>query len=163
MKIVGLDLSLTGTGIATWCGDRILAETITTKLLGLPRMDYILQQVREFTKAADLVVIEGFSFGSRGAALFEIAGLGYLVRHDFWKREQKFLLVTPGQLKKFVTGKGNADKAIVIREVYKRFGVDVANDDEADAVGLLVIGMALLGQWEPTMDFQRVVVKDLAI
>ena len=39
--------------------------------------------------------------------------------------------MTPTQLKKFVTG--NSEKSIVIKSVYKRFGIDTDDDNTAAA------------------------------
>lgn len=55
-------------------------------------------------------------------------------------------MVPPTTLKKFVTGKGNAEKSLMIREVYKRWGFDAADDNQADAVGLLQVGRAVIGE-----------------
>ncbi|HUV67023.1 MAG TPA: hypothetical protein VMW24_24260, partial [Sedimentisphaerales bacterium] len=60
--------------------------------------------------------------------------------------------------KKFVAGKGNADKDLMLKEVLKRFALDLDNHNVADAVGLLYIGLALIGNWQPTTDQQRAVV-----
>ena len=49
--------------------------------------------------------------------------------------------VTPGGLKKFVTGKGSGPKGPVMLGIYKRFGLTVENEDECDATALALIGM----------------------
>ena len=53
--------------------------------------------------------------------------------------------VAPTSLKKFVTGKGNAKKDLMLLSVYKRWGFDTTNDNKADAYGLAQFGRALLG------------------
>lgn len=45
-------------------------------------------------------------------------------------------IVTPGEVKKFVTGKGNAKKELIIKEVYKRYGFDTDINDIADAYAI---------------------------
>jgi hypothetical protein len=39
-------------------------------------------------------------------------------------------------LKKHILGKGIGEKDLIVREVYKRFGIETKNNDEADAVVL---------------------------
>lgn len=40
---------------------------------------------------------------------------------------------TPTELKKFITGKGNSKKQIIIQQVYKKYGVEFEDDNLADA------------------------------
>lgn len=154
-KILGLDLSLTGTG---WCSN--VEASVATGLIdtagmeGLKRIDYIVNTIGiELSKGdhkeayTTLVVMEDFSFASKGSSLFQIAGLGYIVRYKLWQDKINFVLVPPPVLKKFACGKGNADKSLILKEVYKRWGADLTNDNEADAYVLSRIGRALLG-WD---------------
>lgn len=159
---VGIDLSLTGTGFATHFSDGVVHRTITApKLAGLERLDSLAEQVDGKIALGDLVVFEDLAFSRNGNGAKENAGLAYLIRWQLWKRGIPYLLVSPTSLKKFVTGAGNAEKSLVLREVYKRWGVDAANDNEADAVGLLYIGLAYTGQWQPTTEAQRQVLEAL--
>ncbi len=45
-------------------------------------------------------------------------------------------IFTPGQIKKFVTGKGNAKKELMMKEVYKRWGFETDSHDIADAYAI---------------------------
>jgi Holliday junction resolvasome RuvABC endonuclease subunit len=161
-KVLGLDLSLTATG---WCtaGEWALQWGVheTKKLRGMERLATLQTAIQEQARLADLVIIEGFAFGAKGKAVYEIAGLGYLVRYWLWKKQKPFVLVTPTQLKKFVTGKGNCDKQLVLREVYRRWGHVIDDDNAADAVGLGYIGMSLAGEWNPQTAEQKAVIADL--
>ncbi len=160
MKIAAFDLSLTGTGWAI-VDDVVLSfGTIAPgKMTGMFRLRYIKEKVLAMTKGADLIIFEGLSFGSNDPSAQERAGLAYLIRYALWDRTDgplgDFYIVAPTSLKKFVTGKGNAPKEMVIKEVYKRWGFEAANNNEADALGLLQIGRCLAGILEPTMDAQR--------
>ena len=72
------------------------------------------------------------------------------------------MLVAPTTLKKFILGAGKGrDKSLIIREVYKQYGVDVVNDDEADAVVLAHIGCCLTGLEEARNKPQREVLNTL--
>lgn len=156
MRIIGLDLSLRATGIAVKTGDTAVHwETFECKQTGMERLGIIRQYVYEWCCGASLVVLEGLSYGSSMLGHSEIVGLHYLVRFQLWKNEIPCCIVAPTQLKKFVVGKGAAEKALVLREVYRKFEALVSNDNEADAVGLCYFGQALAGIWEPQTVAQR--------
>ncbi len=153
-RVVGLDLSLTGTGLSSVGDFRWEVETVKTpaaKFRGHLRLDVILDKILGWALGADLVVVEGPSFGSQGNALHQMGGLWWLVTHRLWKLGIPYVVVTPSQVKKYATGKGNADKDAVVIAVTKRYvGAQVANNNEADAVVLAAIGKRLLG--EPVED-----------
>lgn len=161
VRVLGPDLSLTATG---WCfGTPVVEWGVheTRKLRGMERLATIQNAIQEQARSADLIVMEDFSFGSKGQALFEVAGLGYLIRYWLWRNGKRFVLVAPAQLKKFCTGKGNVDKQIMIREVYRRWGHLIDDDNAADATALAYVGMALSGSWAPTTAEQKVIIADL--
>jgi crossover junction endodeoxyribonuclease RuvC len=163
MRIIGLDLSLTAPG---WfwheagSGD---SGTWIPESRGLSRMDWICRRALRLLPmdGQSLVLIEGFAFGAKGRAVYEIAGLGYIVRLALHYRGVEFIEVAPSQVKKFATGKGNAHKEIVIREVWKRWNFEARDNNEADAFVLGRIGMCLAGMDEPQTEFQRAVIRDL--
>jgi crossover junction endodeoxyribonuclease RuvC len=156
VTIVAFDLSLTGTACATFTSTGILAEVLdTSNERGFPRIDKIVAFIDSQIENADRILIEDFSYNSRGNAILEQAGLQYIVRYVLWKSGHRFTLVAPATLKKFVTGKGKGGKEIVIKELFKNFGFDASDNNEADAVGLLYIGMALEGAYEPKNAAQR--------
>jgi len=144
-RIVGLDLSLVATGYyVVDAGVEKGGLIAPGKLSGVRRLDHILTAVRALLVAPyeTLAVVEDFSFGSKGQAVFQIAGLGYLVRHFLWQSKIPTLLVPPALLKKYVTGSGNADKTVMLKEIYKRWGADINDDNVGDAYALARIGTA---------------------
>lgn len=97
------------------------------------------------TVPVDLLVYEGYGFSS-GNAIFTLefsSIVKYLLR-DF---STTTILVPPSALKKYVTGKGNAKKTMMPLEVYKRFGLEAKDDDQADAIALAHYGL----QWATGM------------
>jgi crossover junction endodeoxyribonuclease RuvC len=56
-----------------------------------------------------------------------------------------------GTIKKFWTGKGNADKAAMIAEAERR-GFSPSDDNEADAIALFEMKVADLVVWSPSED-----------
>jgi len=146
MQIVGLDLSLNATGLAWAANGHTQTETLKPPkgITGLPRLDWICCQVRERTATVQLVVMEGLSFASKGQMSLERAGLAYAVRLQLWRLTVPFVTVPPSTLKKFVTGSGKAEKNKMLLEVWRRWHIEAADDNQADAVGLVMIGRALV-------------------
>ena len=153
-RVVGLDLSLTGTGIASigeFGFDAV--ETIKTpaaKIKGHDRLAKILDQITSHVLGADLVVVEGPSFGSQGDALHQMGGLWWMVSHRLWRLGVPYRVASPSQVKKYATGKGggpDAGKDAVVIAVTKRYPeAGVKDNNQADAVVLAAIGRRLLGE-----------------
>src|SRR5690554_1820841 len=128
----GLDLSLTGTGLVLIDKD---GEIVQQELIQTPapkkksskatieRIDGIRKVImwHLIRQNVNLVAIEGFSYGSKGNALFQIAYLGYAIREELLNQGIEFIEPTPGNLKKFATSKGNSPKNVVMLEVYKKW------------------------------------------
>lgn len=136
--IVGLDLSLAETGYAL-DGEH---GTIVTK--ATDKLEERLEQIRkavmvDTVKAGDLVVIEDFVTHSPAAS--KLGMVHGVVRCALHRYGIQFALVPPATLKKFATGKGNATKADMRMALYKRFGHDLKNDNEVDAVWLRLAGL----------------------
>lgn len=156
MRIVGMDLSLNHTGVAIRTDATLHTDVLEPSKLGeLDRLHWIITQVGELSRGSDLVVLEGFSFASKGNIAYQLGGLGFGVRVWLHKHAIPFQVVAPQAVKKFVTGKAGADKNIVLKELYKRFQIDVDDDNIADACVLVLIGECLLGMREPTTQAQR--------
>ncbi|RPE44134.1 hypothetical protein EDD90_7364 [Streptomyces sp. Ag109_O5-1] len=146
-KVIGLDVSLTCTGVAGegW------TDTIRprTGVRGHPRLAWIIERVTEHITGADLVVIEGPSFGGGVAHRHEdLAGLRVMVRHACWRRSIPYAVVPPSCRALYATGKGSGPKGAVRDAVRTRYGVDCDGPgryDQADAYTLLAMGLHHLG------------------
>ena len=140
--IVGLDLSLTASGIATLAGERTIISGPTKKRFN--RYDLIWTAIKGELQEGDLVVIEGYAFGAKGQAIFQIAELGGIIRYNLWKEGFPFVEVAPACLKKYVLGKGGGkgtDKKAMLLETYKRTGMEFNQDDnQVDAFWLRQMG-----------------------
>ncbi len=150
---VGLDLSLRETGIAILKnGKTLLTGTVKSKPEGdrpideLERILGIVEEIEVMISDAvfdnvDMVVIENLAFGVRNAtSLTQLAALNYFVREMCQRNGWPFILVAPTTLKKFVTGKGNAEKSLMLLSVYRKWGQPLTNDNMADAFALAKIG-----------------------
>ena len=61
------------------------------------------------THSVDKVILEGYSYGSTGK-VFNIAENTAVLKYSMWNEELEFEVVPPTVIKKFATGKGNANK-----------------------------------------------------
>jgi len=145
--VIGGDLSLrcTGIGSAEWT-DYVKPKTA---LRGHPRLAYLMQEIGSFLKAADLVVLEGPSFGHAGQGGHEeLAGLRVMVQHWLWRREIPYAIIPPSSLKLFFAGYGKASKAqmrAAAEQIFGRTFQGPAANDECDGFALAAIGYEWLG------------------
>lgn len=156
-SVVGLDLSLARTGIA---GNRGGGWTDIIKpparVAGHDRLAYIKREIIDrYLADVDFVVVEGPSYGNQGSQRqsghHERAGLWWLVTHALWARETHVLVMPPANLKKYATGRGNAGKDDVMREVTRRFDWFKGDNNEADALVLAAAGADWAGSPMVTM------------
>lgn len=90
--------------------------------------------------------VEGYAMGAAGrlASIGEATGQVKAMLLD-WTHHLP-LLVSPNELKKFATSKGNTIKEMMPKEVYKRWEFDAPDTHQADAFVLAVIS-ALWPYW----------------
>lgn len=138
--VVGLDLSLTATGICT--ADQ--GWLIKSKAKGMERIEAIRFKVS--TSVLDTVVlIEGYSFGSRNSHAHELGELGGVIRHTFYRHNTPYIDVPPATLKLFATGKGNANKDMMIASAV-RSGCPYDDNNIVDAWWLRQLGLYARGE-----------------
>ena len=70
------------------------------------------------------VMIEDYSMGSKGR-VFHIAENCGLLKYKLYKNNIVFSTVAPTVIKKFATGKGNADKAKMYESFVEKEGIDL--------------------------------------
>jgi len=70
------------------------------------------------------VHIEGYSYGSKGQAIFQIAENCGILKHVLLSKKLKYDTVAPSIVKKFATDKGNANKELM----YEQFCKDTKTD-----------------------------------
>lgn len=145
--VVGADLSLrsTGLGSADW------TDYVRTKdsQRGHPRLAFLMQEIGSFLRNADLVILEGPSYGHAGQGGHEeLAGLRVMVQHWLWRREIPYAVVPPSSLKLFFAGYGKASKAqmrAAAEQLYGRTFEGPAANDECDGFALAAAGYHWLG------------------
>ncbi len=142
--IVGIDPSLTGTGVCILYNSRYFTyECITIKprkLRGMERLRFIKEQLQEILEhdKVEFAVIEGYSYGSFGRT-FELGELGSVVKLLLDELNIKYYIVPPTKWKKAIIGTGNANKHKVRWEMEKK-GFIFDTQDECDAFCLALYG-----------------------
>jgi len=157
MKILGLDLSLTGSGVVLLNEDNIELELLIkskppeekNNLSEIERISKIKDKIISVIKEhkPDLVSIEGMAFMVRNAtSLTQLSFLNYSIREYLWKNNIKFLIVSPKSLKKFITGNGNADKEEMMMTLFSKYHIVTTDDNISDACALGIVGRTLLNK-----------------
>lgn len=145
MDVAGLDLSMTGTGVATSRAGQIDVSIIRPKSTGDRRLAQIAHRVLSRCAGAELVLIEGYLNHSHTAG---ITGMVHgAVRTALIEAQIQYATFPPTSLKKFATGRGNATKTDMALAALKRGGVEFRDDNQCDAWWLLVAGLAYTGTW----------------
>ena len=134
MNILGVDLSLTSTGISV----NGKTGTITTPTKGSERLSIISLAILDavIENSIQLVAIEGYSFASRNSQAHSIGELGGVVRMRLWERNIPYVDIPPTCRAKFATGRGNAAKTEVMSSVSAKTGLVFSGkgaDDMCDA------------------------------
>lgn len=132
MRVIGIDYSLTSPCVCVFEGDSFSYSNCKFYYLtdnkkynidvdnihGDLHNDYssdqhryfnITQWVMDLIEEQDVVYIEGYSMGSKGM-VFNIAENTGLLKHYLWKNKIECNIVPPTVIKKYATGKGNANK-----------------------------------------------------
>ena len=162
-RVVGIDPSLTSTGICTALGSSTIGRNVKKDAPDAERWDrlaFIRDQVTQWCAPVDnlktghdwameapLVVLEGYSYASAHQA-HQVGELGGIVRVALHEAGIPFAIVQPTSLKLFATGKGNAGKDDMKLAAQARLGVTFTgkgSGDECDATWLWCMGMIHLG------------------
>ncbi|MGG7510871.1 hypothetical protein [Plantibacter sp. YIM 135249] len=154
-NVVGIDLSLTSTGLAIWDGESVRTSVIKSKTDAgtvesfLDRTAGIASAIENEADlhASDLIVIEGLSMHSKSSSLDKIFGNWWLCLSQLAPQvDSPVVIVTPSQRAMYATGKGNASKDTVLLAVARRYpDVPIKDNNEADALVLAAMGARWLG------------------
>lgn len=170
MSVIGIDLSLTGTGIVKLKDGKITEQKLIKSKpsgdLPLDELKRIVTIRESIAKEIDsdpnsiiqLVAIEGLAFMARNTtALVQLSGLNYMIREKLYSLKIPFVIVAPTSLKKFITGKGNIAKEMMLLETYKKYKVYFTDNNLCDAYGLAMIADSLVNSEKKPKHQQEVV------
>lgn len=153
--VIGLDLSLTATGMVRADGTGL---TIKTKLKdGDRRLEQIYNAIAVQAQAGGLAVLEDLPYSARQAGVTGmVQGVARLALLSLGVR---YAFLSPATLKKFATGNGRADKVDMAAAFLKHHGnkfatvgtaqfvagVQLTDDNQVDAAWLRLAGRTRLG------------------
>lgn len=161
----GIDASLTSPGFCV-AGDNdpyIKSSSHQSKFKGMKRVEEIVEHLKiGYLTSLNLnkILIEGYSFGSKGGMVMDRAELVGIIKYILLHLGHELIIIPPTTLKQFATGKGNSDKTAMVLQAYKEFGLEFKCNDECDAFWLVQIGRAMDGHWE---GLSRTKVRDAVI
>lgn len=166
--MLGVDEALRRTGVCLNRNGALSMELIDESASrGTKRLQNIRDRVAAILHAErpDLLVLEFYSLYStnRPFAIGELGGVLQVTAADLGVEH---VMVPPSLLKRFATGSGAAVKDRVMRDVHRKYGEEVDDDNIADAIALAKFGEVLLtgrsdyrSELESVRRFQRGVVK----
>jgi crossover junction endodeoxyribonuclease RuvC len=143
-RYVGIDPS-TKTGLVVLDEEGEIWEAIEIIKPGVDpeRMIRLIDAMMMLIIPGDIITIEGFANGAKGAYVGQMFGIGWGIRMALTRRNMPYTDVAPSQVKKFATGKGNASKEDMILPLSKRWGFENPSDNVRDAYIIAQIGRAL--------------------
>ena len=159
--IVGIDYSLTSPAICINYNGDLMFYYLTNKKKYIGQMsNYIIgyehqeydTPIKRFSQISDWVIkkihtlqfnlnnslqvfIEGYSFGSKGQAIFQIAENCGILKYRLQELNIKYETIVPSVIKKFATGKGNADKDMMYDSFYKETKMNLKKIFDTEKVG----------------------------
>lgn len=173
MRVVGLDLSLTAAGLASITHSELSPDdtaprprlpevpAVDVRVVGTEtagklirprslRLRSMADEITQYARTADLVVIEEPAYGATGGAAHDRSGLWWLIvaRLDA-AYGIPVVEVTSPCLKVYTLGTGRGDKDKVLTAVVRRYGhlaPELDNNNEADALALADMGARYFGQ-----------------
>lgn len=163
MRVVAFDLSLSNSGYAVGDFKEGKLEIVEYGSIGTKRyaqrstgmrLHHIATEVKKLYQkypTADHVVKErSFSNGRITASqqIQKVNGVWEMVGYSF--KHDDFTEIPPTTVKKQLTGNGRADKKLVAEKVTEITGITAKNNDESDALAVLVAYgfMEGLMEWE---------------
>jgi Holliday junction resolvasome RuvABC endonuclease subunit len=149
--VIGIDSSLTGTGIASslgWCA--LVGYKDVTKMPLAQRVstvDDLMVKIYTMVGTPDLVVIEVPAFSRAGGGALERGALWWLLVRQILRREIPVAEVFNATRMRYATGKGSAGKNAIVEAATRRWPqFETGGDDNlCDAVVLMAMGADFLG------------------
>lgn len=142
----GYDLGLTGASatVLDENGKMVYSETFKNKLNGCERLVFIKNKCADVldTYLPTVICIEDYAMGARGNN-FHIGEGGGVVKAMMFEKDLDPILVAPTRLKKFISKKGNCEKDMIIMFLFKNFGYETGDNNQADSCGLAIMAKTL--------------------
>ena len=138
---VGLDPSINATGLVIIDEN---ANIIKEKLFSIKSETFeesLVKYEKEIEFIANMIALhavylEGPAYQATGQVILQMGALHFITRLFLFKKQKNYKIIAPGTLKKFVTGKGNSKKELMLMKTFKRWGVEFEDNNLCDAYGL---------------------------
>jgi crossover junction endodeoxyribonuclease RuvC len=159
MRIAGIDQSLTSTGVVILDdqGNKIMNWAIKSKLRGTERLidieERLIGQLKQLN--VEKAYMEGYAMGIRGGHVFDLGELGGVLKVGLHRVGIPVAIIPPACVKKFASGKGNAQKDDMKLAVFKRWNAEFPTIDEVDAYVIARMGLVLAGCQEVQHLYER--------
>ena len=152
---IGIDYSLTSPAVCLDNGNLMFFYLTNKKkwtgqmsedIIGYEHKEWT-DPIQRFTYISDFVFdiigslvnpqifIEGYSFGSKGQGLFQIAENCGILKYRLLQKGYSFETVVPSVVKKGATGKGNADKDMMYEAFVKETKINLKKLFDTEKVG----------------------------
>jgi len=155
MNIAGIDYSLRGPAICIFAGEHvkkfsfaacqfyfltdtkkyvkkwgnnIFGETFKPWDSPEERYETIADWAMDKMIGCNQIAIEGYSFGSKGSRLFQIAENTGVLKYKIYHEGYPLEIIPPTTIKKFATGKGNASKEQMHTAFVKETGFKIKTE-----------------------------------
>lgn len=150
--MVGLDLSITGTGVSHTVEGAACTHLIRTNPKDRDgRLLQIRDTIRELATGAELALIEAPTPRSPSSVVSGMVQAA--ARMVLLELGVPYGTLMPASLKKYATGRGTGDKIPMAMAAYKRGGVEFSDDNQCDAWWLWVAANDHLGS--PVIDLPQ--------
>lgn len=157
-RAVGIDLSLTGTGLAaiTTIDGELALDTVTIASKGTrddtlrqrrDRIYGVVEKISQWAARSNVVVVEAPAFSKNNASTWDRAGLWWATIDMLLLDGHRVAIAPPNVVKKFAANRGNADKPAVAVGIARLWGDRclASNDNEYDALTMATMGAQHLG------------------
>lgn len=164
IRFVGIDPSLKSTGVVILDEKGKVVEQFALPIGTEEEPQKYMRIAKQIRKhldpSTDKVLIEAFSFGSKGAGVSKMYGIGWTIRIMLVEQGFKWGEVAPTALKKFASGKGQAKKEDMILPVYKKWGFESTVNDITDAFVLSRVAFSMYNH-DGLLAYEKEVLKKL--
>jgi len=165
IRVVGLDVSVSGTGIAVVDGGRVSVETVRTMRIsgGPPKPSIVDRANRIVDKILDFIGPGVITIASVEEPIIKpgalrssrrLIELNFLVCSTLVRNGVPVVYPVIQQLKQAATGNGRAEKDEIVLCLAGEFRVPISNDDEGDALAAALIGMSVVKTLQPERDVE---------
>lgn len=110
------------------------------------RLTAILEAVEEDYGGPGVLIVEGYGFGIKNSHSHSLGEWGGQVRLAAYHRGWLLVIANIATIKKFTSGKGNAEKDQMMMEILDRWQYKATDNNNADAYALMRLGLVFVAR-----------------